>query len=606
MSPDGGQVAFVVARVDMEENKYRSQVWLASADGSTPPHPVTSGEHDSSPTWSPDGALAGVHLEARREEGRDARCTSCRSPRPARCARWRRCPTASPTPSSAPTARGSAFTSRTRDERYDAEDESWQAPRKVERFFGRLDSEGWVVRPPAARVRRARPTAPRAPRNLTPGEFQHDGIAWTPDSSASSRRRPAPRHMGPRLRRRPLLGRARRRRSTALTKGRRARTRMPSVSPDGDTSRSSATTIRSTYPQNVHVGVVPVEAASTHGSSARPRPHVRDHGRAAARRCGSTTTTLLATAEDRGETHIYRVGTDGSAPARITSGADHGEGVRRRRRHHRRGHRHGRRAWPTSSSSTDGEPRRLTDFAARYARRRQPQNWERFAVPSTDGTVEIDAWIMRPADFDPAQTYPVLLNVHGGPHTQYGETIFDEAQFQAAAGFVVVMCNPRGGSGREQSWGQSILGPQAPGRTRHRVGQRRRRRRAGRARRRARPLPVLRSASGSGMQGGSYGGFMATWLAGRHGDRFKAICSERAVNNMLSEEWSSDIGSVFRVEHGPAYIDDPEAYTSISPDPVRARHPRADADHPQRERPAAARSARPRSCSWRCACSAGT
>jgi dipeptidyl aminopeptidase/acylaminoacyl peptidase len=67
------------------------------------------------------------------------------------------------------------------------------------------------------------------------------------------------------------------------------------------------------------------------------------------------------------------------------------------------------------------------------------------------------------------------------------------------------------------------------------------------------------------MIGGSYGGFMATWLAGRHGDRFKGICSERAVNNTLSEEWSSDIGSIFRVEHGPSYIDDPEAYSSISP-----------------------------------------
>ena len=42
-----------------------------------------------------------------------------------------------------------------------------------------------------------------------------------------------------------------------------------------------------------------------------------------------------------------------------------------------------------------------------------------------------------------------------------------------------------------------------------------------------------------GMLGGSYGGYMATMLAGRHGDRFRAICSERAVNNLLSEEWAA-------------------------------------------------------------------
>jgi dipeptidyl aminopeptidase/acylaminoacyl peptidase len=171
---------------------------------------------------------------------------------------------------------------------------------------------------------------------------------------------------------------------------------------------------------------------------------------------------------------------------------------------------------------------------------------------------------MRPAGFDPAQRYPVLLNVHGGPHTQYGETLFDEAQFQAAAGFVVVMCNPRGSSGREERWGQAILGPKHH----------------------ARPgtgwgsvdvddvLAVLDHVLAAydfcdparvGMLGGSYGGFMATWLAARHGQRFRGICSERAVNNMLSEEWSSDIGSIFRTEVGPNHLDDPDAYDEFSP-----------------------------------------
>ena len=83
-------------------------------------------------------------------------------------------------------------------------------------------------------------------------------------------------------------------------------------------------------------------------------------------------------------------------------------------------------------------------------------------MPCTDGSGEIDAWIMRPAGFDPSKTYPVLLNVHGGPFTQYGESFFDEAQMQAAAGFVVLMSNPRGGSGRDTAWGQAIPGPKHP------------------------------------------------------------------------------------------------------------------------------------------------
>ena len=57
----------------------------------------------------------------------------------------------------------------------------------------------------------------------------------------------------------------------------------------------------------------------------------------------------------------------------------------------------------------------------------------------------------------------------------------------------------------------------------------------------------------------------ATELAGRFSHRFKGICSERAVNNLLTEEFTSDISTIFRVEHGPRHIDDPQAYESLSP-----------------------------------------
>jgi dipeptidyl aminopeptidase/acylaminoacyl peptidase len=272
--------------------------------------------------------------------------------------------------------------------------------------------------------------------------------------------------------------------------------------------------------------------------------------------------TLLAAAEDRGQTHLYRVTVDGAAPKAVTSGpmsvnsfdaaggtiAYAAAGVE---------------AMSDIFVVGDGEPRRLTDFAGSYRDRVKPNTWERFAVPCADGSDEIDAWIMRPTGFDPAQKYPVLLNVHGGPHTQYGETFFDEAQVQSAAGFVVIMSNPRGGSGREEAWGQSILGSKhkVPGTNWGSVDV-------------DDVLSVLDTslerypfcdADRVGMLGGSYGGYMATWLAGTHGDRFKAICSERAVNNMLTEEFTSDIATTFRVQIGPSPIDDPEEYASLSP-----------------------------------------
>ena len=205
---------------------------------------------------------------------------------------------------------------------------------------------------------------------------------------------------------------------------------------------------------------------------------------------------------------------------------------------------------------------RVTAVSDTFVAGVRPRPAERFVAPSTDG-VEVDGWILAPPDMKDGVRYPVLLNVHGGPHGQYGNTFFDEAQLQAAAGFVVVMGNPRGSSGREETWGQAILGPNhavRPGRGWGTVDV-------------EDVLAVLDEAlrrypfcdpERVGMIGGSYGGYMATWLAS-HTNRFKAICSERAVNNLLSEEWNSDIATMFRVEHGPRHMDDPDEYLRMSP-----------------------------------------
>lgn len=67
-----------------------------------------------------------------------------------------------------------------------------------------------------------------------------------------------------------------------------------------------------------------------------------------------------------------------------------------------------------------------------------------------------------------------------------------------------------------------------------------------------------------GMLGGSYGGYMATWLAS-HTDRFKAICSERAVNNMLAEEFTSDISTAFIVDTGVDHLAGADELRRVSP-----------------------------------------
>jgi dipeptidyl aminopeptidase/acylaminoacyl peptidase len=173
------------------------------------------------------------------------------------------------------------------------------------------------------------------------------------------------------------------------------------------------------------------------------------------------------------------------------------------------------------------EPRRRTDWNAGYG---PVFAQEELSATAPDG-YPVHGWIVRPAGDGP---HPVLLMIHGGPFAQYGWRLFDEAQVYAGAGYAVVMGNPRGSSGYGEAHGRAVIGDVGEVTATDLIA----------LLDAALKAPDL-DASRVGVLGGSHGGFMTTWMAAHHGDRFKAAISERAVNAIDSFTGSSDIGWFF-------------------------------------------------------------
>ncbi|UCG41104.1 MAG: S9 family peptidase [Acidimicrobiia bacterium] len=144
----------------------------------------------------------------------------------------------------------------------------------------------------------------------------------------------------------------------------------------------------------------------------------------------------------------------------------------------------------------------------------------------------IDAWMFLPSG---DEQVPLLLNIHGGPASQYGFGFFDEFQVYAAAGYGVVACNPRGSSGRGTEWMRSVVGD---GWGTNDLEDLRLVVDAALARE-----PRL-DAERMGVMGGSYGGFMTGWILG-HEDRWMSAVVERALLSFTSFAGTSDIGHTF-------------------------------------------------------------
>lgn len=104
---------------------------------------------------------------------------------------------------------------------------------------------------------------------------------------------------------------------------------------------------------------------------------------------------------------------------------------------------------------TSGTPRQLTHLNDDLFSKLNLTEPEEVWYTSFDGK-KVQTWVQKPPDFDPNKKYPLILNIHGGPHAAYGFIFDHEFQWMAAKGYVVLYPNPRGSTSYGQEFGNII------------------------------------------------------------------------------------------------------------------------------------------------------
>jgi dipeptidyl aminopeptidase/acylaminoacyl peptidase len=555
LSPDRRRVAYVVSRIDGEANAYRSAVWVASLDGSEEPRQFTSGERgDASPRWSPDGRwLAFVSSR----DGEEKKAHGELYVLPADGGEPRRLTEGEEGVESiawSPDSRRIAFARRVRDEAYEEEDDGRRAPRRFTRLFYKLDSVGWTG------DRRKHLFVVGLDggdeRQLTDGDCEDEEPRWSPDGSrivfSSLRGDRWDVELVEVLY--ELEVDAEGAEPKRLSQPDESAT-MASFSPDGTLIAYRHEPEDGTYPHHGQIAVMRADGSDRRVLTASldrqctPYPLIRepvwDGGRVAFR------------VEDGGNIHIYTAAADGSDEPELLVGGEQSTGLYDLA--------DGVLVY-TSSTSTrphelfGGNGKRMTSVSDEFVSGRELGEAERFKAVSADGT-EVDAWLVRPPGFDETRSYPVLLTIHGGPFTQYDTGFFDEVQVYAGAGYCVLYSNPRGGSGYSEEWGRAIRGPGSgagPG-----WGTVDYEDLMGVVDTALERFPFLDSER-LGVLGGSYGGFMTSWIVS-HTNRFKAALSERAVNHLVSAFGSSDVFWVFERQFGGPMWEHVDEWLRMSP-----------------------------------------
>ncbi len=201
--------------------------------------------------------------------------------------------------------------------------------------------------------------------------------------------------------------------------------------------------------------------------------------------------------------------------------------------------------------SADGVQTRLTDPNKTVWSQLNLTAPEEINYKSFDGK-SIQGWIQKPPDFDPHKKYPLILDIHGGPHAAYGWVFDHEFQWMAAKGYVVLYVNPRGSTSYGQDFA-NIIQYHYPGDD-------------------YRDLMIgvdellkrgYIDPKKLAVTGGSGGGVLTNWTV-THTDRFAAAVSQRDISNWASWWYTADF-TLFQPRWFKAPpFEDPEDYASRS------------------------------------------
>ena len=558
LSPDGTQVAYVVTRLDKTADDYRSAVWLVPTVGGDPRQLTAGNARDSAPRWSPDGRqIAFVstrppHLPppppAERPPANGAPPKVKAEQKPSsqvwivpvdggEARQLTNQPDGASAPAWSPDGQTIAFLSAAADP--GASDQpAFADERVISTLRYRHDGHGFTAGKHAQLW--TVPAAGGEATQLTEGDVDVDQPAWSPDGTSvafvGNRTPDRDRNGVVAVYRVAVSDRA-----VTPVAERDAEFSAPAWSPDGTQIAMLGHLVGFDGGRNSRVWLVPAAGGEPRDLTGDMVPTFDDVGMsdlatgADARPFWSADGRhLSALASAHGAVHLHRIDaatgtatpvTTGDRRVSAAVGAPDGTVVFLA----------GDTAHPFELfvREPDGRERQLTRHTADWLAEADLVAAETITVRSKSGDLDVQVWLLKPPGFDPARTYPVVLQIHGGPHAMYGHAPFHEMQAMAAKGWLVLFSNPRGSQGYGEAFATA---------TRGRWGES--------------DAPDVLAAldavlarpyadpSRVAVTGGSYGGYLTNWLVG-HTDRFRVAATQRCVSNFHSFYGTSDIGFDF-------------------------------------------------------------